>query len=294
MINQLFHHLFFSTFRIRGERSDNTNTELWLPEDVVQSGHHCDGKCFSNPFLQTGRSSPPIFRFSYQISFSHHPKQRYVCGCFGVALWPLSCSGTCPFEAPCSFLQAPADWLTDSRGGRFVFGSACERLWQSERSPADVWSTPPPWPVDLFAPPTSLIDVCRCACLHDNGPHWRTLVQCLSVNHTQRVIWTPHVCVMVLWVYTLFEKLLAALLMALREGWRREQWQQRDGEDRDLVETDFRAVECSWRFSFPTWMAVAYAYVTWGTESTSSYRITWDTFLSNFHSKSYNLYSLCV
>lgn len=48
----------------------------------------------------------------------------------------------------------------------------------------------PPWP------PALLIDVCRCACLHDNGLHWGSPLQCPSINHTGDTERTePFVCV---------------------------------------------------------------------------------------------------
>lgn len=65
-----------------------------------------------------------------------------------------------------------------------VWGGSC---WH-QGHPTGVTLGPP-------QPPALLIDVCRCACLHDNGLHWRSPLQRPSINHTRDTERTePSVC----------------------------------------------------------------------------------------------------
>lgn len=62
-----------------------------------------------------------------------------------------------------------------------VWGGSCWHLGH----PMGVTLGPP-------RPPALIIDVCRCACLHDIGVHLRSPLQCPSINHTLN--WAFHVC----------------------------------------------------------------------------------------------------
>lgn len=87
------------------------------------------------------------------------------------------------------FFSWTANRLTDSRG------RVTMRRWCVLSRPlcktvsvwgGSCWRQGHPTGVTLEAPqpPALLIDVCRCACLHDNGLHWWSPLQCPSINHT--------------------------------------------------------------------------------------------------------------
>lgn len=93
--------------------------------------------------------------------------------------------------------------LTDSRGGRQqkrrrLFPDLCLKGHDSRREVLLAPGTPMVVTLRPFGPPAPLIDVCRCACLHDNGLHWgRRPPQCLSINQAGDGVKLPFQCVCV-------------------------------------------------------------------------------------------------
>lgn len=153
-------------------------------------------------------------------------------------LFGLSAVNTHVQERPlCSLLQPPKDWLT-AAVEQWWGGTVCcqSPLWKAVKVwGASCWHLGHPMGVTLGPPrpPALIIDVCRCACLHDNGVHLRSPLQCPSINHTVNrtcVFVFSRMCVWACWcvficfvcVHTLLGELHFALLMALREGWKCE------------------------------------------------------------------------
>lgn len=77
-------------------------------------------------------------------------------------------------------------WWNNNKEALFVVGALRERLWQSKGDPAGTGGTQWDWPWEPPRPPALLIDVCRCAWLHDNSLHWGgTPIEGPSINHTR-------------------------------------------------------------------------------------------------------------